>query len=151
MKKYNFPLYHGTRCKSLDSILKYGLLVPEEGDVGVHSESLQVEEKDPDMTEKRAFRRGVSLTETLEGALTYAFDASKDCSPELLDEIDADFDNACVVQIDCLGKGAKIGSDGYGDLMTNKDIPIGCLKPLRRKDIEKAIDNNLEDYYWDPL
>ena len=151
MVKKKFPLYHGCQCKSLASILKHGLLVPEEGITGVHLESFQDDEKDPDMTEKRLSDRGIYLTRELEEALTYAFDASKDCPPELLDEYDADFDNTCVVQVNCLGKSAKIGSDGYGDLMTDKDIPISCLKPLRRKALEKAIDSNLDDYYWDPL
>jgi len=146
MINYKFPLYHGTQCKALDGIMNYGLLA-EKGRP-VHLESFQDEEKDPDMAEKRAFDQGVHLTRTLEGALTYAFDASKDCPPELLDKFDADFDNVCVVHVSCLGKGAKIGSDGYGDLMTDKDIPIGCLKFLKRKDLEKAVDDKLEDYYW---
>lgn len=147
--KSKFPYYHGTQCKALASVLKQGLVVPERG--GVHLESVQDKERDPDMTEDRAFDRGIYLTETIEGALTYAFDASKDVPPEYLemDDFDVDFDNVCILEVVCLGKGAKVGPDGYGDLMTNKDIPASCLKPLKRTDIERKIGMDLEEYYYE--
>jgi hypothetical protein len=151
--KTKFPLYHGTQCKAIPNILKYGLLVETEN--LVHRESVQDEEHDPDMKEKRAFDRGIYLTDDLEGALRYAFDASKDIPPEWIgnrhieEETDADYDNTCVLQVNCFGKGAKVGLDGYGDLMTNKDIPAHCIKPLYRKDVEKKLGSNYEDLYVD--
>jgi len=150
-KKIKFPLYHGTQCKGIQNILKHGLLIETEN--LVHMESIQDEERDPDMKEERAFDRGVFLTSNMEGALRYAFDASKDIPPEWIgnrhveEETDADFNNACVLEITCLGKGAKIGSDGYGDLMTNKNIPVHCIKPLYRKDIEKILGDDFDNLY----
>lgn len=117
----------------------------------MHWETYQEDGPDPDMKKKRAFKSGVYLTQSLEGALRYAFDASKDIPPEWLgsrhvvEETDVDYDNACVLQINKLPKGAKIGDDGYGDIMTDKAIPPEYITVLRRKDIEKLLGETLEE------
>ena len=115
------PLYHGTRCDKIDSIKKSGLTISSP----IHLESREIEiTKDKSWPyPPRMAEYGVYLTKDLDTAVLYAHDASKDCPPEFLEFCDSNPKNMCVVVINKLPKNAKLGSDGYGDLMTDKNIP----------------------------
>jgi len=129
LRKLEKPLYHGTACSNVDSIWSLGLRSVEES---VHRET----DNPFDKTEERAFEYGVYVTEDPEDVWFYAYDASKEVPAWMLERVEGDIENMCVIVIDKLpvtdvmGNEYKVGSDGYGDLMTNDDIPPRCIKEI---------------------
>ena len=45
----------------------------------------------------------------------------------------------CIIQIDKLPDDITVGPDGYGDLMTNGDIPSDCIKILDLDELRKSL------------
>lgn len=134
--------YHGTNCKVIPKIQKEGLLAGK-------TNPTQVQSLNPyDMKGKRLAKFGVYLTQDLEEAYKYGYESTRDAVMELDGEYfedeyaEADFDNICVIEIE-LPNYFKIGSDGYGALMTNKmDIPPNYIKKVyRRKDLRQFEDD----------
>ena len=120
-KQLKTLLYHGTKRSLIDKILSDGLKTMKRP---VHKESIKQKGIKEGNNPPRIADYGVYLTSDLEGAMLYAYDASKNCPPEFLEECDADLEDMCVVVIDKIPKNVKVGSDGFGDLMTNdKNIP----------------------------
>ena len=70
------------------------------------------------------------MTDDLETAVLYAYDASKECRPENLSHCDADEENMCVVKINKIPDNAQVGSDGHGSHMVDSDIPPKNIKIL---------------------
>jgi hypothetical protein len=139
-RKLERPLFHGTSCRNLSSILLLGL---ESERTPVHRETLNPDE---DYAEERAFERGVYMVEDIQDAVSYSYDASKDCDPEDLERCSADEEKMCVIEIFQLPEEVEIGSDGYGGLMSNDSIPSECLKVWRPEDLRKKFGvNNLLD------
>lgn len=134
--KLKKPLYHGTNSKNIGSIKKYGLQFDYEP---VHSETSK-------KRKGRMYKNGVYVTDNIESSLLYAYDASKDAPAHMLDMADANEDNMCIIKINCIPKNAKVGSDGYGDLMINSEIPPKCIEILDTKYLKRffKVDNLLD-------
>ena len=121
--------YHGTHCKRAKGIKKYGL--------GAGGEAVHIE--------SRGRCPAVYITDNVDSAKWYAYDASKNAPAEYIEYADADLKNVCVVTIKCLAKGEKAVPDGFGDLMTFKPIPPKCIgKILYPKDLKK-----MGEWEWD--
>lgn len=89
------------------------------------------------------------LTDKIDRALAYAYDASKNAPPEDLDYYPASPSNACIIRVKCLVKGAKLGPDGYGDLMTNKSVPPECVEVLYPDDLRMAFPEEWSEQFFD--
>ena len=129
LRKLEKPFYHGTACSKISRIKEEGL---RSIDYPVHVETYNYKNK-------RFAEEGVFITKNIETALTYAYDASKECYPELLEVCSANEDNMCIVKIDKLPNDVDVGPDGYGDLMTNGDIPPSCIKILEPRELRKSL------------
>lgn len=115
--------YHGTHCRRVKSIKKWGLGIM--GDEPVHVET-------------RGRRPAAYITDNIDSAKWYAYDASKEAPAEFIEYADPDLENICVVKIKCLAKGEKAVPDEYGDWMTFKPIPPKCIeKVLYPKDLKR--------------
>ena len=133
--KLKTPLYHGTRCDNLSSILKAGLSKECEP---IHNESVWRAGKEYIPGKGRRLSEcGVYLTKYIDSAISYAFDAT--CGYDDEEHLDPNPDNACILKVKCLAKGARVGSDGFGDMMTNKNIPPECIEMVPKKKWEKAM------------
>jgi hypothetical protein len=79
----------------------------------------------------------VYITDDIAKASSYAYDASKECDPRFVGRCHGNLDQMCIIKVDCIAEGAEIGPDGYGETMTNKDIPPDCLTVLHPDDIKE--------------
>lgn len=88
------------------------------------------------MDYKKLSPTGVYLTKSIDSALYFGREASKSV-------------NVCVFEVTCLAKGARLGSDGWGDLMTDMPVPPECVRLLHEEEIAKKLgihDDALYDY-----
>jgi hypothetical protein len=132
------PLYHGTAMARLKGIREKGLLI---GYSHNHPET-----DDPRDSRgrkvKRSFKRGVFLTDDFDSAVYYAFDATKNIDPDelednpsIVDYAEEEPEEAAIVIVKGVPDKAKIGKDGFGDVMVNQDIPPEYLEFLDSKQL----------------
>ena len=93
----NIRLFHGTSCSNINNIQKNGLKISPNY---VHHETYEPE---PDKKKERLSDAGVYLTQDMYDAMPYAYDASKECSPENLKYCDADENKMCIAEVSCMG------------------------------------------------
>jgi len=127
-KKY----YHGTHCDLIPLIKSQGLLVSRDGYCVVHSETFEPR----DAIGERLAKCGVYLTDNIEDAYWYAYDASKGVGgrPELLEMAEPDWNKTCIVEVK-LPESIVVGSDGYGAFMTeDQDIPPDYISKIYHPD-----------------
>ncbi|MHA1285828.1 MAG: hypothetical protein ACTSPB_00365 [Candidatus Thorarchaeota archaeon] len=113
-------LFHGTSLARLSSIMSDGLVI---GGEHVHVESGGCW----DMIEPRTFNKGIFVSEDLYVAFLYSVDACKSVCPSLLGSSVPHLEHLVVVVLDRIPSGARVGYDGYGDLMVDIVIPFGCV------------------------
>lgn len=115
-RKLRKPLYHGTSCRKISQIRIEGLKINNGSTPWAEEDWIETDE--PKLTD-----RGVYLTEDFETAGYFASQRSFDS------------DDLCIVQINCVSQNTRIGSDGWGEKMTDNDIPAICLDFFYPKDI----------------
>jgi hypothetical protein len=125
MRTLKNKLYHGTGCENKDVILRDGLKISER-------ESRWAEESEEKTDYHKLARTGVYLTGGIDAALYFGREASK-------------FDEPCIFEIKCLPDGARIGSDGWGNKMTDKSIPPNCLRLLTMEEVAGRLKIDIRD------
>jgi hypothetical protein len=83
---------------------------------------------------KKLAPTGVYLTKSIDSALYFGREASKS-------------GDVCVFEVTCLAKGARMGSDGWGDMMTDMPVPPGCVRSIPEDEIAKNLGINIDTLY----
>ena len=126
-------IYHGTGCENAGAISREGLKASGR-------ESRWPEESMKTTDFEKLAPTGVYLTRSIDSALYFGREASRS-------------GDVCIFEVTCLANGARIGSDGWGDEMTDKPVPPGCLRLIPRPEIATmvGIDEDALDGYIDGL
>jgi len=125
MKTLKTKLYHGTGCENVESISRDGLKIS-------NKESPWPEESEGRTDYRKLAPTGVYLTTSIDNALYFGKEASRG-------------GNACVFEVSCIVDGARIGSDGWGDKMTDMPVPPSCVRLLPREEIASNLSMEIDD------